>query len=225
MNLLRVAALAAALGVALPASAGPLEVLFADGRVTIRATDVPLRQILQEWGRLGQTRIVGLEKLAGPPVTIELVEVPEHQAMAILLRSVAGYVAAPRLAAGGPTVSSYDRLMILATSVAAPAPPPAQRATAFVPPPPPQPFQDPIQLANGDDGPGDAAPPGAPVFGPPTDPTATPPTPMPPGQVRPQMPGDVGPVPGASEEPPPQGPLTTTRPGILPLPKPPQPRP
>jgi hypothetical protein len=227
MQLLRIAAVVAALGVAGPAAAGPLEVVFDKGRVTIRATDVPLREILLEWSRLGQTRIVGLEKLSGPPMTIELVEVPEQQAMAILLRSVAGYVAAPRVAEAA-TLSSYDRLMILATSVAAPPPPAAQRATAFVQPPQPQPYPDPIQLANGEDGPAEAVqPPGAPVFGPPTDPAGGPPGPgVPGGQVRPQMPGETGPVPGANdEEAPPEGPLTSPRPGILPAPKPPQPRP
>ena len=230
MKFLPVAMIVAALGVAGPASAGPLEILFDNGRVTVRATDVTLRQILQEWARQGQTRIAGLEKLAGAPVTIELVDVPERQAIEILLRSVAGYMAAPRLAAAGSTQSSYDRLMILATSVAAPPPAGGPRPTAFAPPPQPQPFPDPIQLANGEDGPAEGAPPppGAPVFGPPTDPNASPPVPMVPGgQVRPQMPGESGAVPGANEAaPPPQGPLTAPRPGILPVPQQPQqPRP
>ena len=228
MRLLRVAAILAALGVAGPASAGPLEILFDNGRVTVRATDVTLRQILQEWARQGQTRITGLEKLAGVPVTIELVDVPERQAIEILLRSVAGYMAAPRVAAAAATQSSYDRLMILATSVAAPAPVGGPRPAAFAPPPQPQPFPDPTQLANGDDGPAETTqPPGAPVFGPPTDPAAGPPVPMAPGgQVRPPMPGESGSVPGANEAvAPPQGPLTAPRPGILPVPQPQPPRP
>ena len=229
MRLLRIAVIAAALGVAGPASAGQLEILFDNGRVTVRATDVTLRQILQEWARQGQTRIAGLEKLAGVPVTLELVDVPERQAIEILLRSVAGYMAAPRLAAAGPAQSSYDRLMILATSVAAPAPVGGPRPAAFAPPPQPQPFPDPTQLANGDDGPAETVqPPGAPVFGPPTDPGAGPAGPMMPGQqLRPQMPGESGPVPGTNDAAaPPQGPLTAPRPGILPVPQPPQqPRP
>jgi hypothetical protein len=229
MRLLQAAVIVAALGVASPASAGQLEILFDNGRVTVRATDVTLRQILQEWARQGQTRIAGLEKLAGAPVTIELVDLPERQAIEILLRSVAGYMAAPRLAASGPTQSSYDRLMILATSVAAPAPVGGPRSTAFAPPPQPQPFPDPIQLANGDDGPAEMTPPpGAPAFGPPTDPAAGPAGPMMPGgQLRPQMPGDSGPVPGTNDAAaPPQGPLTAPRPGILPVPQQPQqPRP
>jgi hypothetical protein len=102
MKLVRLAVFVAAFGIAGPASAEPLSIAFDNGRVTLKATDVPLRQILQEWARLGQTRVVGLEKLAGAPVTIELTAVPERHALEVLLRSIAGYVAAPRLAAAAP---------------------------------------------------------------------------------------------------------------------------
>jgi hypothetical protein len=228
MKLLRAAAIVSALGAAVPASAGPVEVVFANGRVTVRATDASLRQILQEWSQQGQTRIVGLEKVAGAPITLELVDVPEKQAIEILLRSVAGYMAAPRVVAGSPAVSGYDRLMILATSVAAPPPVGGPRPTAFAPPPPQaQPFPDPIQLANPDEGPGESVqPPGAPMFGPPTDPAAGPAGPLVPGaQVRPQMPGEAPPPGSTDQAAPPQGPLTAPRPGILPAPQQtPQPR-
>ncbi len=60
--------------VCMPASvsAGELVLSFKDGRVTLKATDVTLRQVLNEWARLGQTRIVGLEKLGGGLLTLEL---------------------------------------------------------------------------------------------------------------------------------------------------------
>lgn len=110
------------------AMAGELVVRIADGRATVIARDVPLNQILAEWARVGNTRVVNGEKLLGEPVTLELVDMPEKQALDILLRSAAGYMTAPR---GEllPGASLYDRVVILATST-----PPAN------PPPMPQPF-------------------------------------------------------------------------------------
>jgi hypothetical protein len=129
-NLLRCVCLAAlAWGITVPAVAGDLKLTIENGRVTIVAQDVPLAQILQEWARLGNTKIVNAEKIVGTTVTLELVNVPERQALDTLLRSTAGYLAAPR-PAGVMGASVYDRIMILPTSrppaaVAAAAPPPA----------------------------------------------------------------------------------------------------
>ena len=69
---------------------------MANGRVTLIAHDVTVREILAEWARVGQARIVNGEKLTGGPVTIELTDVPEARALDTVLRSAAGYVMAPR---------------------------------------------------------------------------------------------------------------------------------
>ena len=127
MKYLPIGLLVAAVCLPAPASAGELALSFKDGRVTLKATDVTLRQVLNEWARLGQTRIVGLEKLGGGLLTLELTNVPEKQALEILLRSVAGYAAAPRasVAAGADmaaNLSRFDRLMLLPTSIASAAP-------------------------------------------------------------------------------------------------------
>ena len=116
------------LGTAAAAAAGELSVKIADGRATVIAKDVPVRQILAEWAKVGATKVVGAERLPGGPVTLELVDVPEKEALDILLRTAAGYIAAPRPAevAGA---SQYDRVIIMATSR-----PPA--ATASMAPPP-----------------------------------------------------------------------------------------
>jgi hypothetical protein len=109
---------------AAPASAAELRLEISGGFVTLVATDTPLRQILAEWARVGGTRIVNGERVAGPPVTIQLQGVPEQEALAVLLRSAAGYLAAPRRA-GSAGASVYESVMILATSTppaAAPAP-------------------------------------------------------------------------------------------------------
>jgi hypothetical protein len=112
--------LALVVAFALPAEA-QLKLQMSNGRVTLDAVNVPARQILSEWARIGGTRIVGGEKVVGPPLTLKLVDMPERQALDIILRNVAGFMAAPRLASAAPGASSYDRILIMATS-SAPAP-------------------------------------------------------------------------------------------------------
>jgi hypothetical protein len=103
-----------------PASAQGLKIEFHDdGRVTVDANATPVRSILTEWGKIGGTKIVGAERISGAPLTLKLINVPEAKALETILRSVAGYMAAPRHAGAG--ASMYDRIMVLAVS-AAPAP-------------------------------------------------------------------------------------------------------
>ena len=106
--------LALSIVVAAPAGAQSLKLAFKGGRVSVDATSVPIRTILNEWAKLGGTKIVGAERLAGAPLTLKLDDVPESQALEIILRSVAGYMAAPRGAR--PGASMYDRILVLATS-------------------------------------------------------------------------------------------------------------
>jgi hypothetical protein len=202
-------------GVAAPAAAGELKLSMANGRVTLIAHDVPLRQILAEWARIGQTRIVNGDKLVGPPITLQLVEQPEGTVLEILLRSAAGYITAPRRS-GVPGTSVYDRILILATSRApavtnTPPPPFANRQQVF-----PQPNPQPVVEQPEDENvnvvePGTIGPPGM----------------LPPGAVVPGMgqPGQpaVG-QPGMPQYPiqSPQGEqpvLTSPRPGPLPQPQ------
>lgn len=140
-TLLRSALVAAlALGVSGTAAAGELKLTMQDGRVTIIADNVPLRQILQEWARVGQTKIVNADKMSGPAITLQLVNAPERDALDILLRSASGYIAAPRPV---PVANAafYDRVTIMPTSRA-----PAATASNSAPPPtfqrPPQPIDD-----------------------------------------------------------------------------------
>jgi hypothetical protein len=123
------------------ARAGELQLTIADGKVTLVADNVPVRTILTEWARIGQTKIVNAEKLTGGPVTLRLVDVPEAQALDIVLRSASGYLAAPR-AAGNLGPSQFDRVVILASSrpIGGPAPAPnnsfQNMNPRFQPPPP-----------------------------------------------------------------------------------------
>ena len=191
-SLLRCACVAAlACGVVSPASAGELKVSMQNGRVTIIADSVPLRQILQEWGRVGQTRIVNVEKLSGPAVTMQLIDMPERDALDILLRSASGYIAAPRPVQVA-NAAFYDRVTIMATSRA-----PAATAANMMPPS----FQRPPQPIDDSDEPINMGMPPPPQQ---ANPNGVFPGQYPPGMMPPQaQPGAV------------QAPLTSPRPGAV----------
>ena len=113
-----------------------------DGRVSIVAKDATVRQILAEWARVGQTKVVNVDRIPGGPLTLELSNMPEAQALDVLLRSVSGYMAAPRGTAVA-NLSVFDRIIVMPT-VAAPrpaasaaAPAPAFQQPQFTPAAPP----------------------------------------------------------------------------------------
>ena len=100
------------------ASAGAQEnvtIQFSEGRVTLSAQNVSLSRILEEWARVGGTRILKVTALAGPPVTIQLTGMPEPQALSVLLEGVAGYVLSRRPQALAGT-SSFEQILIVPTS-------------------------------------------------------------------------------------------------------------
>jgi hypothetical protein len=112
-----ISALAVVVVFAWPAEA-QLKLEISNGRVSLDAVNVPARQILAEWARIGGTKIVGGDKIIGAPLTLKLVDTPEKLALDIILRNVAGFMAAPRLATAAPGASTYDRILIMATSSA-----------------------------------------------------------------------------------------------------------
>lgn len=116
-------------------AAGDLELTFGGGHVTVIALDVTVQEILQEWAQVGDTTFVDSESLTGPPVRLQLIDVPETHALRVLLRNVAGYVAAPR-ATTTDTSSQFDRVLVMPTSrVAAAAYAPVFDGGASGPPP------------------------------------------------------------------------------------------
>jgi hypothetical protein len=191
-TMLRCAILAAlACGLSAPASAQELKLTMQDGRVTLIANNVPLRQILLEWARIGQAKVVNADKLLGANLTLQIVNQPERDVLDILLRSAAGYIAAPR-----PTVVAgaavYDRVTIMATSRAPAAVATAPTATFQRPPPPPDDGDEPINV------------------------TMPPPPPNPvTSQFPGMMPQNQQTLPPTAAQP---GPLTSPRPGALPAP-------
>ena len=98
-------------------SAGPLTLSIAGGLVTLSAQDVPLRQILAEWERLGGMRIINRERVPGTLVTIALTNVTEEKAIETLLRPIAGFMAVERTD-GSAGASVYARILIMPGSAA-----------------------------------------------------------------------------------------------------------
>ena len=122
-------------------SAGAQEnvtIQFSEGRVTLSAQNVPLSRILEEWGRVGGTRILKVTNLAGPPVTVQFTGMPEPQAISVLLEGVAGYILSRRPEALAGT-SSFEQILIVPTSSAVAEPTggtPQPRVGVRLPPPP-----------------------------------------------------------------------------------------
>jgi hypothetical protein len=156
-----------------PVFAASLQISFRDGRVSIDAQDVTVRQILTEWARIGKTRVVNVERLTGGPITLKLENLPEKQALEIILRAVPGYMALPRETIVADA-SAYDRILVMptTTAVAAARPQPAPgfpgvqpgaNVTQLRPPPiPPAPLTpgmlpEPSDPADQDDDPAIAA--------------------------------------------------------------------
>lgn len=121
----------AVLAAASPASAQTVKLEFRDGRVNLSTQNAPIRAILSEWTRLGGTTIINGDRLTGAPLTLELAGVTERQAVDILLRGAAGYMAGPR-AASSVGASTFGSILILPTSSAVARP----TTVAQVQPPP-----------------------------------------------------------------------------------------
>ncbi len=143
------------------AASADVKVTIDNGRVSIVATDATVRQILTEWARVGQTKIVNVERIPGGPQTIELTNVSEAEALELLLRSISGFIAAPRATPAGPHASQFDRIVVMPTA-AAPRAPVSAAVMPAASPAMPQPV--PQQTADDD---GDDERPQAPVAVPP----------------------------------------------------------
>jgi hypothetical protein len=228
---LRIAAVACTvLGLASVSSAGQVKLEIHDGRVTLDAKDATVREILTEWARVGQARVMNAERVPGSAITILLTDVPEQQALETVLRSVAGFVAVPRAVAQGNT-SVFDRIMVMPASRPAVIP-----VSASANPVQPQQYQNPYQRA---------VPPPTVVVDDQDDPMPTAQMPMPgqqpagaaqPGMMTPNpqtvqpggSPGGVygnpyGPNAGGGAQAAPAGPSSAARPGLPTAPPPPPP--
>jgi hypothetical protein len=111
-----------------PTSPGGVSLAIRDGLVTLKAEQASIRQILAEWERQGQMKVVGAERITAAPVTLTFKDVPEKQALDIVMRGIPGYVAVDRTAAAAsPSASRFDRLVVMARAA---TPVPATAAAA-----------------------------------------------------------------------------------------------
>src|SRR5688572_2038423 len=140
------------------AASAQVQLSLRDGRVTVVATNATVRQILAEWARVGQTTIVNVERIPGGPLTLQLTNMSEQEALDFLLRSVTGYLAAPRpMAVAG--LSRYDRILVLPTVATARPPASAAPAAPVFQQPPVQP-----RIDDDEDRPSVVQPPRGPLF-------------------------------------------------------------
>ena len=214
-----------------PGRAAGLRVSIEDGKVSIDAQDVTVRQILNEWSRVGKTRIVNVERLGGEAITIKLDAVPERQALDIILRNVPGYVASPR-ATFVANASVYDTILIMATTTAvAPLRPPTSGFAGLPTPgrnvtqlrqgapltPGVLPEEVPDPAADQQDDPAIAAAAAAGLIAVPAPGPSTPLTPM----VMPGAAPAPAPAPAATPSNPWNAPIGTPQPSLAPPPAPP----
>ena len=193
----RLGVLALLLAGVAPAAAQSVTLEFKnDGLVNLVTQNASVSAVLAEWARRGKATIMNGERVPGPPVTLELVDVPEQQALDILLRTASGYLAAAR-DTPTPGTSRYDRIYIVPTS--------RVTTSATVLPPPPS-TATPVPLVDDDD---DNAPPPGPGQ------RVVPPQTLPPGVRVPQQ--DANRLPPQGEEAPPRPAPTPSNPfGVAP---------
>jgi len=128
-----------------PAPSRPIQLSIRDGRVWLKADHATITDVLAEWARVGHTQIVNAESLAAIPLTVELRDVPELEALAVITRSTGGFMTVSRAAGNADaaaTLSQFSRVVILAaaprsafakpaTTPAAADPPPADSAAVY----------------------------------------------------------------------------------------------
>jgi hypothetical protein len=135
-----VAAVAVFLGVAAGSEAGQvkgLEIVFANGRVSLAVEQAPASQVLAEWSRVGKTEIIGGELAGTRLVTaLKLADVSESEALEAILGQSFGFVEMVR--GVEPGQSSIRRLVIGESKApeekaADPSAPPEARFSYYVP--------------------------------------------------------------------------------------------
>jgi len=98
---------------AVPARSRSLVVSCDEGRMTVVADSVALRTIIQEWARVGGVRLVNPQHVSLAPVSVDLRDLPEGEALEVLLRALPGYLLQERsMESGGSSV--FEKLAVMA---------------------------------------------------------------------------------------------------------------
>jgi hypothetical protein len=163
-----------------------------DGRVSLSAKGVTIRDILAEWARQCGCYVVNGDKMTGGPLEVPLLfeHQPQEAVLESLLRPAAGFVLTPARA-GVTSKSDFETIYIVATSAAS--------ASSYLPPPTTSPFG--VSTPGGPDD--EIAPvtpiaPGAALAQPPAasaPPTPTSSAPLPPGMAPASYPTTSTPTP------------------------------
>jgi len=103
-----------------------LRLQFHAGLVDLSAHAVTVAQILARWSEVGGTMVVNGDQIQSGPMSLDLVDVPEREALSVILRGVPGYLLAEG-ADPNPARSAIGRIVVLPTRTIPPA------ATAVVP--------------------------------------------------------------------------------------------
>jgi hypothetical protein len=109
------------LGLADPAGAQTPRVLDlkfdVDGRVTLTAQNVTIRDILAEWARQCGCYVVNADRLAGAPIAVPIsfASAPQPDVLRSLLRETGGYALTPRRP-GSTSISQYETIYIINAS-------------------------------------------------------------------------------------------------------------
>ena len=70
-----------------------VQLTMQNGRVTIIAKDATVRQILNEWSKVGKTNIVNIERVPGQPLTLELRNVTEGVVKSLVFGTACSLIA------------------------------------------------------------------------------------------------------------------------------------
>jgi hypothetical protein len=89
--------------------------MFADGHVSLSAHGVTVQQVLHEWERVGRTQVDHPEAVPATLLDIDLSDVPEEEALGVLLRSAGGFMVMPA-PAPSQTTSQFGRIVIVPPS-------------------------------------------------------------------------------------------------------------
>lgn len=141
------------------AFAQQVQLTIKDGRVTLKTENATVRQILDEWTRVGQTKIVNGDKVTGQPLTLTLIDVPEREALDTVMRQAAGYAVVER-AGDAANASTFDRILVMArtTPVTQPTAGASASSSSVATYTPPDPVGPEEQVALAEEPPQPAAP-------------------------------------------------------------------
>ena len=109
------------------ARAQSLSLGVTDGLVTLDAQGVTVGEILARWTNATGAALVNADKLASAPITLQFTNIPERQALTMVLRSAGGYILVGRPDAADP-VERIARVIIIAGA-------PGARTGGSTPPP------------------------------------------------------------------------------------------